>query len=180
MVLVHTSRLVHLAKFRIRQGSEQLPGRWSLARLIGSEVFVIYSSLGHTFPLTLHRYGFLPRRTWGRDSLDPRPPHRLLLHPGQETQSRPSAISTRSKGISHNRQPVGHPKCLYLQAPPRNESRFGYVFMCWSLLFPADEPLAVDSDIIHLQVFGFHLIVCNSKGVADDLLDKRSSVYSDR
>jgi hypothetical protein len=41
-------------------------------------------------------------------------------------------------------------------------------------------PSNVDSDIIHLQVFGFHLIVCNSKGVADDLLDKRSSIYSDR
>jgi hypothetical protein len=47
-------------------------------------------------------------------------------------------------------------------------------------LLDADEPLLVDSDIIHLQVFGFHLIVCNSKGVADDLLDKRSSIYSDR
>jgi hypothetical protein len=45
----------------------------------------------------------------------------------------------------------------------------------------ADEPLGVlGSDIIHLQVFGFHLIVCNTKGVADDLLDKRSSIYSDR
>jgi hypothetical protein len=50
----------------------------------------------------------------------------------------------------------------------------------WSLLLDADALLAVDSDIIHLQVFGFHLIVCNSKGVADDLLDKRSSIYSDR
>ena len=44
----------------------------------------------------------------------------------------------------------------------------------------SDQPLHADSDIIHLQVFGFHLIVCNSKGVADDLLDKRSSIYSDR
>ena len=45
----------------------------------------------------------------------------------------------------------------------------------------ADEPLGVlGSDLIHLQVFGFHLIVCNTKGVADDLLDKRSSIYSDR
>jgi hypothetical protein len=51
---------------------------------------------------------------------------------------------------------------------------------CWSLLLDADELLSVDSDIIHLQVFGFHLIVCNSKGVADDLLDKRSAIYSDR
>jgi len=38
----------------------------------------------------------------------------------------------------------------------------------------------INSDLIHLQVFGFHLIVCNSKFVADDLLDKRSSIYSDR
>ena len=44
----------------------------------------------------------------------------------------------------------------------------------------ADELSGVGSDLIHLQVFGFHLIVCNSKGVADDLLDKRSSIYSDR
>lgn len=44
----------------------------------------------------------------------------------------------------------------------------------------SDELPHADSDIIHLQVFGFHLIVCNSKGVADDLLDKRSSIYSDR
>jgi hypothetical protein len=44
----------------------------------------------------------------------------------------------------------------------------------------SDRSPCVDSDIIHLQVFGFHLIVCNSKGIADDLLDKRSSIYSDR
>ncbi|KAI0050530.1 CyP450 monooxygenase [Auriscalpium vulgare] len=36
------------------------------------------------------------------------------------------------------------------------------------------------SDIIHLQVFGFHLVVLNTKEVADDLMDKRSSIYSDR
>ncbi|KZV77325.1 cytochrome P450 [Peniophora sp. CONT] len=36
------------------------------------------------------------------------------------------------------------------------------------------------SDIIHLQVFGFHLIVCNSKEVADDLFEKKSAIYSDR
>ena len=48
------------------------------------------------------------------------------------------------------------------------------------LLRRSDESLRVDSDIIHLQVFSFHLIVCNTRGVADDLLDKRSSIYSDR
>ena len=48
------------------------------------------------------------------------------------------------------------------------------------LLHRSDKSLRVDSDIIHLQVFSFHLIVCNTRGVADDLLDKRSSIYSDR
>ena len=56
----------------------------------------------------------------------------------------------------------------------------GMFYVLKSPFLDADEPLPVDSDIIHLQVFGFHLIVCNSKGVADDLLDKRSSIYSDR
>ena len=48
------------------------------------------------------------------------------------------------------------------------------------LSFFSDELPHPDSDIIHLQVFTFHLIVCNSKGIVDDLLDKRSSIYSDR
>ena len=48
------------------------------------------------------------------------------------------------------------------------------------LLRRSDKSLRVDSDIIHLQVFSFHLIVCNTRVVADDLLDKRSSIYSDR
>ncbi|KAF8262178.1 hypothetical protein EI94DRAFT_1603497, partial [Lactarius quietus] len=37
-----------------------------------------------------------------------------------------------------------------------------------------------NTDIIHLQVFGFHLLICNSQGVADDLLDKWLSIYSNR
>ena len=36
------------------------------------------------------------------------------------------------------------------------------------------------SDIVHVSVFGYHLVVLNSKTVADDLLEKRSSMYSDR
>ena len=38
----------------------------------------------------------------------------------------------------------------------------------------------IGSDIIHLQVFGFHLIALNTKEVADDLFEKKSSIYSDR
>ncbi|KAJ7654696.1 cytochrome P450 [Mycena polygramma] len=37
-----------------------------------------------------------------------------------------------------------------------------------------------DSDIIHLNVAGTSIIVLNSVEVANDLLDKRSSIYSDR
>ncbi|KAF8259817.1 cytochrome P450 [Lactarius quietus] len=55
----------------------------------------------------------------------------------------------------------------------------GYPLHRYFSIFSDESPRA-DSDIIHLQVFTFHLIVCNSKGVADDLLDKRSSIYSDR
>jgi cytochrome P450 len=36
------------------------------------------------------------------------------------------------------------------------------------------------SDIVHVSVLGYHLIVLNSKAVVDDLLDKRSAIYSGR
>ena len=34
--------------------------------------------------------------------------------------------------------------------------------------------------LIHLKAFGQHIIVLNSAQVASDLLDKKSSIYSDR
>ncbi|GJE97960.1 cytochrome P450 [Phanerochaete sordida] len=37
-----------------------------------------------------------------------------------------------------------------------------------------------NSDIVHLEVFGSHIIVLNSAKAAEDLLDKRSNIYSDR
>lgn len=36
------------------------------------------------------------------------------------------------------------------------------------------------SDIIHLQVLGSHIVVVNSVRAANDLFEKRSSVYSDK
>jgi hypothetical protein len=36
------------------------------------------------------------------------------------------------------------------------------------------------SDILHLAFFGTHLVVLNSEKASNDLLEKRSSIYSDR
>lgn len=38
----------------------------------------------------------------------------------------------------------------------------------------------IGSDILHLEFFGTHLVVLNSEKAANDLLEKRSSIYSDR
>ncbi|KAH9041580.1 hypothetical protein EDB85DRAFT_1363590 [Lactarius pseudohatsudake] len=38
----------------------------------------------------------------------------------------------------------------------------------------------IGSDIVHLELLGTHLVVLNSEKVANDLLEKRSSIYSDR
>lgn len=35
-------------------------------------------------------------------------------------------------------------------------------------------------DIVHARVFGQHIVVLNSVAAANDLLDKRSHIYSDR
>lgn len=36
------------------------------------------------------------------------------------------------------------------------------------------------SDLIHLEIFGTRVIVINSAKAANDLLDRRSTIYSDR
>ncbi|KAI9442828.1 cytochrome P450 [Lactarius psammicola] len=38
----------------------------------------------------------------------------------------------------------------------------------------------IGSDILHLELFGTHLVVLNSEKAVNDLLEKRSSIYSDR
>jgi len=46
---------------------------------------------------------------------------------------------------------------------------------------PSDEQLTqADSDVIHLQVLGKHMICLNSVQAANDLLDKRGQNYCDR
>jgi hypothetical protein len=40
--------------------------------------------------------------------------------------------------------------------------------------------LYLGSEIVHAELFGIHVVVLNSEKVANDLLDKRSSIYSDR
>jgi hypothetical protein len=40
--------------------------------------------------------------------------------------------------------------------------------------------LCADSDIIHVNALGTSMIILNSYEVATDLLDQRSSTYSDR
>lgn len=40
--------------------------------------------------------------------------------------------------------------------------------------------MLLESDIIHCEVLGTHIIVLNSTKAAKDLLEKRSNIYSDR
>ena len=46
-------------------------------------------------------------------------------------------------------------------------------------LVSANRPLS-GSDIIHVDVMGSHIVILNSMKVANELLEKRSSIYSDR
>jgi len=57
-------------------------------------------------------------------------------------------------------------------------------YSSWRALFPASLVMMqadlTDSDIIHLSAAGRHLIVLSSTQAVVDLIEKRSSVYSDR
>jgi hypothetical protein len=46
-------------------------------------------------------------------------------------------------------------------------------------LVPANWPMS-GSDIIHADILGSHFVILNSIKAANDLLEKRSSIYSDR
>lgn len=54
--------------------------------------------------------------------------------------------------------------------------------MDWCLVVTLSNKLTplIDSDIIHLNMFGTPMIVLNSLEAAQDLFDKRSSNYADR
>jgi hypothetical protein len=43
-----------------------------------------------------------------------------------------------------------------------------------------DRTLCADSDIIHVNTLGTSMIILNSYEVATDILDRRSSTYSNR
>ena len=38
----------------------------------------------------------------------------------------------------------------------------------------------ITGDLLHFNVLGSHVIVVNSEEIANDLLEKRSGIYSDR
>jgi hypothetical protein len=40
--------------------------------------------------------------------------------------------------------------------------------------------VAIESDVVHVDMFGTHIVVVNSAKAANNLFDKRSSLYSDR
>lgn len=41
-------------------------------------------------------------------------------------------------------------------------------------------PYAVETDVVYLNMFGTDMIVLNSSEAMEDLLDKRSAIYSDK
>lgn len=56
------------------------------------------------------------------------------------------------------------------------KSTVSYAFMLSYIIF--SRPL--DSDVIHLDIFGTHLVILNSLEAASELLEKRSAIYSSR
>ena len=53
--------------------------------------------------------------------------------------------------------------------------------MCSSDLFTYEKwGREIGSDIVHAELLGIHVVVLNSEKAATDLLEKRSSIYSDR
>jgi hypothetical protein len=54
----------------------------------------------------------------------------------------------------------------------------GTTLYCYHLV--ASRTVPSGSDVVHVDMLGSHIVIPNSIKVANDLLDKRSSIYSDR
>ena len=52
--------------------------------------------------------------------------------------------------------------------------------MCLSLVMITPCLLNIAGDVMHVKIFGQSMVVLHSLHAARDLLDKRSSIYSDR
>lgn len=88
--------------------------------------------------------------------------------------------------------PSGYPIVGNINAIPQHEPWFK--FLEWSRQYSKyydmisgthatylnTDQLCAESDVIGLRIFGTNIVVVNSLEAATELLDKRSSIYSDR
>ena len=105
-----------------------------------------------------------------------------LLATGLEHQHPPAPLSPRACRSSRGWKHLSHPQGPLLGSVQGCRTAARCVlravlleFESWLLISAHPE-----SDVIHFQGLGMHIVVLNSALAARDLLDKRSSIYSDR
>ncbi|KAF9531183.1 cytochrome P450 [Crepidotus variabilis] len=77
------------------------------------------------------------------------------------------------RGRRHLPYPPGPPKKFFFEnASDFPRKALGQVFTQWGRMY--------NSDILHACAFGRHLIVINNRDIAEDLFERRASLYNDR
>src|SRR5258708_3179259 len=96
-----------------------------------------------------------------------------------------SSVSPRTQAPPDRRQSIQH---AFVSGMGRVPEVVGRVWYDIVMLAPSSLPAPVSqltaslsgSDIIHTDVMGSHVFILNSIKTAHDLLDMRSTIYSDR
>jgi hypothetical protein len=109
--------------------------------------------------------------------------HILFLHhrtPSHFSQETCSAFSSWSKGFTYSRKRTRYA----LREPVVDVQPVGknlqYVLSLYSVESVHYSFGTIDSDIVHVNSLGTHVIVLNSAKAVHELFEKRSSIYSDR
>lgn len=56
----------------------------------------------------------------------------------------------------------------------------GYYLFFWSSLHTKKLNVSLDSDVVHLNLAGTHLMIVNTAEAVSELFEHRSAIYSDR
>ncbi len=89
-------------------------------------------------------------------------------------------LSSRTKRQTHHRKRVGHPYHVSVAQGDRMEEGIRCVSLILLMSFAQSSHFHFAGDIVYLDALGSRILFLNSYEAAEDLMERRSTIYSGR